>query len=549
MPVLIARAQDLSEPERMTDAIMTGTFDDNGGAGTADSGSQARVVSFLADPESYPDRPPSVDLIETHGARVFLAGARAYKIKRAVRYDYMDFSTLAKRRAALEKEFAINHPHAPAIYQEVVAITERADGGLAIAGAGEPVEWALVMARFDQADLLSAVAARGDLDTALAERVADAIAAYHESSPCVTDIPGAARIERTVTHLATSGLTDPELAGPDDLAHWEHLARQHLEANRSLLDERARAGAVRLAHGDLHLANIVVIDGTPNLFDAIEFDDAIRTVDGLYDLAFLLMDLEAKGCRPAANAILSRYLARPSGDADLDAVALLPLFLSLRAAIRAMVASQRARLATPDLAPAAFREARDYFEKATAFLTPAAPRLIAVGGLAGTGKTTLARALAPDIGPAPGALLVRTDIERKRLFGVPETTRLPPESYTPAASEAVYATVFARAARIIAAGHSAICDAVFSKQDERDKAAAIAAGAGVPFDGLWLEAPPETMRARVASRTGDASDATPAVVDAQLAAAPATIAWPRITAGSSPESTLAKARDTLGLQN
>jgi aminoglycoside phosphotransferase family enzyme/predicted kinase len=533
----------------MTDAIMTGTFDDNGGAGTADSGSQARVVSFLADPESYPDRPPSVDLIETHGARVFLAGPRAYKIKRAVKYDYLDFSTLAKRRAALEKEFAINHPHAPAIYQEVVAITERADGGLAIAGAGEPVEWALVMARFDQADLLSAVAARGELDTALAERVADAIAAYHETSPCVTDIPGAARIERTVTHLATSGLTDPALAGPDDLAHWEHLARQHLEANRSLLDERARAGAVRLAHGDLHLANIVVIDGTPNLFDAIEFDDAIRTVDGLYDLAFLLMDLEAKGCRPAANATLNRYLARPGGDADLDAVALLPLFLSLRAAIRAMVASQRARLATPDLAPAAFREARDYFEKATAFLTPAAPRLIAVGGLSGTGKTTLARALAPDIGPAPGALLVRTDIERKRLFGVPETTRLPPESYTPAASEAVYAAVFARAARIIAAGHSAICDAVFSKQDERDKAAAIAAGAGVPFDGLWLEAPPETMRARVASRTGDASDATPAVVDAQLAAAPAAIAWPRITAGAGPESTLAKARETLGLQN
>jgi predicted kinase len=144
---------------------------------------------------------------------------------------------------------------------------------------------------------------------------------------------------------------------------------------------------------------------------------------------------------------------------------------------------------------------------------------------------------------------VRTDIERKRLFGVPETTRLPPESYTPAASEAVYAAVFARAARIIAAGHSAICDAVFSKQDERDKAAAIAAGAGVPFDGLWLEAPPETMRARVASRTGDASDATPAVVDAQLAAAPAAIAWPRITAGAGSESTLAKARETLGLQN
>ena len=526
---------------------MTGTFDDNGEASKIDRGSQARVVAFLADPASYPDDPPAVDVIETHGARVFLAGPRAYKIKRAVRYDYMDFSTLAKRRAALEKEFAINQPHAPAIYQEVVAITENADGSLAIAGPGDPVEWALVMARFSQADLLSAVAARGGLDTALANRVADAIAAYHEDAIAVPGIAGAARIERTVTHLATSGLTDPRLASPDDVAHWESLARDQLEANRALLDERARGGAVRLAHGDLHLANIVVIDDVPNLFDAIEFDDEIRTVDCLYDLAFLLMDLEAKDCRPAANAILNRYMSRPGSDADLDAVALLPLFLSLRAAIRAMVASQRARLAAPDQAAAALREARDYFTKATAFLTPAAPRLIAVGGLSGTGKTTLARALAPDIDPAPGALLVRTDIERKRLFGVPETKRLPPESYTPAASEAVYAAVFARAARIIAVGHSAICDAVFSKQDERDRAAATAAGAGVPFDGLWLEAPPETMRARVAARTGDASDATPAVVNAQLATRPAAVAWPRITAGASPEASLAEAHDALGL--
>ena len=531
----------------MTDAIMTGTFDQDDMPGAADSGSEARVVSFLSDPESYPDRPPSVDVIETHGARVFLAGSRAYKIKRAVRYDYMDFSTLAKRRAALEKEFAINHPHAPTIYQGLVAITQRKDGTLGIDSIGEPVEWALVMTRFEQDDLLSAIAARGELDTSLAESVADAIAAYHKGTASVTDAAGASRIEMTVTHLATSGLTAPELADPDDVARWEKLARGHLETNRALLDKRARDGAVRLAHGDLHLANIVVIDGAPNLFDAIEFDDEIRTVDRLYDLAFLLMDLEAKGCRPAANAILNSYAARPGSEADIDAVALLPLFLSLRAAIRAMVASQRARLAAPDRKAAALDEARDYFSKAIAFLAPTAPRLIAVGGLSGTGKTTLARALAPDIGPAPGALVVRTDIERKRLFAVPEKTRLPPESYTRAASEAVYEAVFTRAARIITAGHSAICDAVFSKQAERDQAAVIAATAGVLFDGIWLEAPAETMRARVATRTGDASDATPAVVDAQLATAPAAVTWPRITAGSSPETTLSEARLVLGI--
>jgi aminoglycoside phosphotransferase family enzyme/predicted kinase len=510
---------------------------------------QAAIIRFLSNPANYEDAPDTVDVIETHGARVFLAGARAFKIKRAVAYDYMDFSTLKKRRAALMTEFEINHPHAPEIYQRVVPVTRAPDGTLALDGAGDAIDWVLVMTRFDQSHLLSAIAARGALDTPLAERVADAIAAYHDAATPVPTTGGAARLEKTIVHLATSGLCDPTIAEPNRITAWQQRARAHLEAHRELLDRRAAAGDVRRAHGDLHLANIVVLDGTPRLFDAIEFDDNIRTVDRLYDLAFLLMDLDINDHAGPANTIFNRYLVRPNtnSDTDLDALALMPLFLSLRAAIRAMVAGQRANLtASSKNRHNAEHEAHAYFDRSAAYLTPTAPRLIVIGGLSGTGKTTLARSLAPGIPPAPGAVIVRSDIERKRLFAVPETTRLPAASYTRKASEKVYDRLFEKARRILAAGHSVILDAVFSKAHERDEASRIATATGLPISGLWLEAPPETMRARVAARTGDASDATPAVVDAQLAAGPGPLTWTRVTAGGNPAETLTNARKALG---
>ena len=323
--------------------------DDDSPATTTD---QHSVIHFLSAPESYDDHPATVEIIETHGALVFLAGTRAIKIKRAVRYPYMDFSTLEKRRAALTNEFEINHPFAAEIYTGVIPITRECNGELAFNGAGEPVEWALIMTRFDQAQLLSAIAARGELDSALAERVASAIVAYHDKAVPAPSPDGTTRLADTITNLRNSGLSDGFVNAPQRLNDWETRARAHLEANRALLDARAAAGHVCLAHGDLHLANIVVINALPRLFDAIEFDDALRTVDRLYDLAFLLMDLDMKACRTPANAIFNSYLDHRKNDADLDAPALLPLFLSLRAAIRAMVANQRAALAAPAAAPA-----------------------------------------------------------------------------------------------------------------------------------------------------------------------------------------------------
>jgi predicted kinase len=284
-----------------------------------------------------------------------------------------------------------------------------------------------------------------------------------------------------------------------------------------LLRARAHGGFVRHCHGDLHLRNIVEIDGRPVLFDAIEFDDSLATIDLLYDLAFLLMDLGKRGLTAHANAVLNAYLDYEGSTANLIGLVALPLFLAMRAAIRAKVELLRANTHAAEKAEATRKQARNYFDLARSFLTPTPPRLIGIGGLSGSGKSTISRAIAPYIGAFPGAVHIRSDVERKRLFGVAPTERLPESAYAPEVSDEVYAMCRKRALMALVGGQAVIVDAVHAKQDEREALAALAGEMGVPFTGLWLQAPPEVMRQRIARRTSDTSEATPAVMDAQLA--------------------------------
>src|SRR5690606_38807847 len=289
---------------------------------------------------------------------------------------------------------------------------------------------------------------------------------------------------------------EPALFPPSEVRALGAATQAAFDRVRDLLAERERAGLVRRCHGDLHLGNIVLIDGAPTLFDAIEFDPRMATADVFYDLAFLLMDLVGRGLSPAANIVLNRYLGETRRLSDLDALAALPLFLSMRAAIRAKVSAARARNfdAGSGERAEAERSARAYFRLARAFLAPPPPRLVAIGGLSGTGKSVLARNLAPDLKPEPGAVVLRSDVERKALFGVAETARLPERAYAPEVTRRVYATLAEKARRVLAAGHSAIADAVFAKAEERALIAGAAAGAA--FDGLFLVADLETRLAR-----------------------------------------------------
>lgn len=490
---------------------------------------QEEVFVFLADPGTHSGA--TVRRIDTHGAAVFLAGKRVFKVKRAVKFPFMDYSTLAKRKAACEAEVAVNLPFAPDIYAGVRAIVRQPDGSVGFGPDGKPIEYAVEMVRFDEEQTLDRIAARDGIDDALADALGRAVAAGHAQAKPVDAPPWIAALADYIEQNDDAFCEMPNLF---DAAKVEALTQASRAAHARLvplLTARGKDGLVRRGHGDLHLGNIAVIDGKPMLFDAIEFDPLVASGDVLYDLAFPLMDLVERGLKQAANIVLNRYLAETGRDSDLDALAALPLFLSLRAAIRAKVMVAREKPAED--------EARKYFDLACALIEPPAPRLVAVGGLSGTGKSVLTRMLAPLIAPAPGAALLRSDVMRKRMFDKPETEKLPPHAYTPEVTARIYADLAAKARRVIAAGHSAVVDAVFARANERT---AIEGAAG-----LFLTADLATRVARVGKRVGDASDADAAVAKAQEDYDLGHLCWTEVDASGTPEQTLANAKAALGL--
>lgn len=504
-------------------------------------------MSFLADPATHGGTAP-VERFETHGNLVFLAGSEAWKVKRAVRFPYMDFSTLEKRKAACRREVEINRRFAPDLYLAAVPITRSSSGGLVFGGGGEVVEWAVHMRRFDQADLLSNVAASSGIGPDLAKAVADAAYDSHQQADRAAAASGACPMAALVASVGTS-LDGLDAFDRGDAATFGRRAEAELRRAARTLDARAQRGFVRRCHGDLHLANIVLWHGRPVFYDAIEFDEAIATIDTLYDLAFLLMDLDGRGRRLAANIVLNRYLWRGNDDLDLEGLVALPLFLTLRAGIRAMVTAERAAQEDPQAAERDRDVARKYLGAALAYAAPSRPRLLAIGGLSGTGKSTLGAALAPHLVPAPGAVHLRSDLERKTLFGVAETARLPAEAYARAVSGRVYDALLRKARVVLAAGHAVVVDAVYAMPQERQAIETIAAELGVPFCGLWLSAGPDKLAARVAARRNDASDATPEVVQAQLEWDVGALSsqWTIIDAGGTPDETLSSASVAAGI--
>jgi aminoglycoside phosphotransferase family enzyme/predicted kinase len=503
---------------------------------------QSAVVAFLASPAAHGGG--AVETIETHASIVFLSGSHALKLKRAVRYDYLDFSTVERRQVMCEAELRINRRTAPALYRRVVAVTRVAGGGLALGGTGMPVDWVLEMSRFDQDDLLDRLATRGALDLDLMRPLAAAVARLHAGAERRPDHGGRAGMTWVVDGNDTDCRAQP--AGVFDLEACRRVAtdsRAAIDHLGALLDARRATGFVRQCHGDLHLRNIVRLDGLPTLFDGVEFNDAITCIDVMYDVAFLLMDLWRRSLPAHANAVLNGYVAETG---DIDALALLPLFLSCRAAVRAKTGAAAAALQSdPSRQAEQWRAAREYLAMALTLLHSPPARMVAVGGLSGSGKSTLARALAPGLGAVPGAVVVRSDEVRKQLCGVEPTARLGADSYTPAMSARVYAQSIAQAVRIVRTGHSAIVDAVFARPDDRAAVERAARDAGVPFTGVWLDARPEVLVRRVDAREADVSDADAAVVRRQVADDIGAISWHRLDAEVDLAALVSQARDAV----
>lgn len=510
---------------------------------------QTQVIDFLSRPDTYAGETDRVERVETHISVVFLVGDKVFKLKRSVTYPYLDFSTLALRKHYCEAEVVINRRSAPDLYKGVVPVTRDPVTGFRLGGEGdgEVVEWLVEMARFDEQLLFDRLGPAGKLNRHLMMDLAETIADFHLSVAPHPEIDNRQRLETLI--LGNADSFSEFGAGIFDEAGVQSLINAHLSVLRGTcgdrIDARRQAGFVRHCHGDLHLRNICLFQGHPTLFDAIEFNQAFSHIDVFYDLAFMLMDLDHRGLRRLANIALNRYL---DVTGDISGLGCMGLYLSICAAIRAHVsAAMASRHSDPVEAGRLSCEARSYLEQAQNYLEPVKPRLVAVGGLSGSGKSRMGRELAPFIGTAPGARIARSDVLRKRLAGVEPLTRLQPEGYTPEMTRKTYDAVYNETRQALAEGHSVVADAVFAKPDERRAIARVAHEMGVSFQGIWLEAPPEVMQQRVTKRQLNASDADASVVRMQLSYDLGDIDWARIDSSQEKSVTLEKGMKTLGL--
>jgi hypothetical protein len=455
---------------------------------------------------------------ETSISWLFFYPGRVLKLKKPVDLGFVDFTTPEQRRWAAQREVAFNRRTAPDIYRRVVTIVRGSHGEVGAHFSGEALDYGVEMRRFDEDAIL---ARRPPPDGDFAEDLGRRIARFHLSADRGTAGCGANGMAYVIGSNAEQlGACDGGLdrAAVEEL---EALTAAAFERLRGLLDERAAEGFCRACHGDLHLSNILVERGEPVLFDCIEFSDRLREIDVAYDVAFLLMDLVHRGADEAASRAFNGWLdeaARGLPASHWRGVAALPLFQAVRACVRAHVNAREGD----------GEAARRYLDAARRYLQPSEPRLVAVGGLSGSGKSTRARRLAPELGGPPGAVLLRSDEIRKRLWDVPPTERLGPEAYAPEATARVYASLFETAREVLQAGLCVAADAVFLEPAQRAGIEAAAREAGAPFEGIWMEAPEPVLRGRLASRVSDASDADTEVLSGQLARDVGEIGWRRV---------------------
>lgn len=430
-------------------------------------------------------------LIETHISWVLLAGEWAYKIKKPVRLSFLDFSTLAARKRYCDEELRLNRRLAPALYLDVVPITGTADAPHFDA-AGVPIEYAVSMRRFAAGSLASERLAHGTLEAAVLDRFAQRLAAFHaagDAAPAGGEYGTPQRIEADIALLLAEWPQPADAPVIDEMRQW---FAAHAAARGALAAQRLAAGRVRECHGDLHLDNLALVDGELIAFDCLEFDAGLRWIDVASELAFVLMDLKARGHCGLAHRFADAYL---EAGGDHAALPLLRTYEVYRALVRARVARLREVAAAPS---AGAPGAAAYLALAQRFAQQWEPRLLITHGLPGAGKTWVTHQLLQ----AAGAVRLRSDVERRRLLG--------PDHYQRADSEAVYARLLALARLALQSGYPTIVDAAFLRRDERARFRALAAELGAPFTLLHCTAPDEVLRQRVRERTARGADASQA---------------------------------------
>ena len=482
-------------------------------------GKQARLVDALARSGALGGDTPA-GKIETHISFVLLTGTHAYKIKKAVDFGFLDFTTLAARRFFCEEELRLNRRLAPGLYLEVVPITGSVDAP-AVGGAGPVLEYAVKMREFAQEALASQALARGELSAAHIDALAARVAAFHQTA-CVAAVGGphgnpdevlCAALQNFV-QIRRLEVPHAEAADLDALAVWTE--RQHAACAASMVRRRDE-GFVRECHGDLHLGNIAFFEHELTIFDCIEFSEKMRWIDVMSEVAFMVMDLRDRGRPDFAYRFLNDYIEITG---DYGGLEVLRFYLVYRAMVRAKVSRLRAeQLVHGDAKTAALDEYRGYLGIARQYAQPPHPAIVITHGLSGSGKTTLSQALLEMI----GAVRIRTDVERKRIHGLPVTARvrsaIDEGLYAREATRETYLRALQLARGATAAGWKVIVDAAFLMRWQRRLFRDLATGLGIPFVVIALVAPDATLRERITRRlddTHEASDANLAVLERQL---------------------------------
>lgn len=491
------------------------------------------LLNGLMRPGVLPDSAQGVELIETHISWVLLAGGHAWKLKKPLDLGFLDFSTLARRRAACEDELRLNRRTAPELYEAVVPVlgtpgAPRLGQALAPSGAAgaaadadaAPIDYLVRMRRFDQGALFSRLLDEGRLVPVLFDRLARHVADFHAVAAVAK--PGGGFGDADAVHAPVrqnfgqirERIDDPAMLGL--LGRVEAWAEARFAALRPVFDARLAAGRVRECHGDLHLGNLIVLDGEPRLFDAIEFSAALRWTDVIADIAFLVMDLQARGRAEFGGRFLNAWLER-SG--DYEGLCVLPYYLSYRAMVRAKIAAIRAAQLDGGARDACLAECRRYLALAAAQAEPTAPALLIACGLSGSGKTSQSQPLLERW----GVIRVRADVERKRLFGLAAEaasgSALRGGLYSAEATARTYARLAELAHAVVEAGYPVLVDATFLLRAQRRRFAELAGALGVPFAILAFDAPLDILSERVrrrAAAAADASEADRVVLDAQL---------------------------------
>jgi aminoglycoside phosphotransferase family enzyme/predicted kinase len=475
------------------------------------------LVAGLLDPSAYPHPVERVERIDTHISTVLLAGDFAYKIKKPVDLGFLDFSSLEKRHRYCREELRLNRRTAPRLYLDVVPIVATPAGPRVGAVAADPIEYAVRMLRFDPGCTLDRLAARGQLTGELVDQLAVVVARLHADAAVAPPGFGTAGAARRLADACIGEIRDRvqsavDRARLDALAAWSTAESR---ARAAQMDARAAAGFVRECHGDLHLANIVLLDGAPVPFDGIEFSDELRFIDVICDVAFTFMDLMDHGERRLAWRFVGRYLEQAG---DYDGLSVLRYYAAYRALVRAEVALIRQRQ------PQARRQVRlrehtsfeHYLALAERLVHPGARVLVVMTGLSGSGKSTVALELAERL----GSVRIRSDVERKRLFGFAPQDRTEGGVYSPETTVRTYDRMAQAARAALLADVPAVVDGAFLKRAERDRFRALARELGARFSLVSCEAPSGVLRARVEARQRagrDPSEADVEVLERQIA--------------------------------